>query len=117
MEPALRFIVYVVAAEGLDRFGGSGAGFLAGRLTIIFRIAAGLRIPGFSVLFAFAAILRHSLGFAARRVIATFIGDGLLFFEQRFPVGDGNLIIVGVDFAKRQKTVPVSAIFDKRSLQ
>ena len=143
MEAALRFIVYVIAAQGLDRFGVSGPAPLVRYLTAITLVAGFARFAGFTglagfirvtcfsgglrilarVVFAgvFVAILRSGARIAARiasaRAIAILIGNGLLFGEQRFPVGDRNLIVIGVDFAKRQKAVPVSAILDKRSLQ
>ena len=41
----------------------------------------------------------------------------LVGFDQCLTVGDWNLIVVGMDFAKRKEAVPVSAVFDKGSLQ
>ena len=51
-----------------------------------------------------------------------FQGIGLGFFgyffgQQGFPVGDGDLIIIGMDFAEGQKPVAVSTVIDKSSLQ
>ena len=44
-------------------------------------------------------------------VVALFLG------EQRLPVGDRNLIVVGMDFGERQETVAVAAVIDERRLQ
>ena len=37
--------------------------------------------------------------------------------DQRLPVGDRDLIIVGMDFGKRQEAVTVAAVLDERRLQ
>ena len=37
--------------------------------------------------------------------------------DQRLPVGDRDLIVVGMDFAERQEAVAVAAVFDERRLQ
>ena len=37
--------------------------------------------------------------------------------QQRLPVGHGDLVVVGMDFAERQETVTVAAIFDEGGLQ
>ena len=44
-------------------------------------------------------------------VIALFLG------EQRLPVGDRNLIVVGMDFGEGQEAVAVAAVIDERRLQ
>ena len=47
-----------------------------------------------------------------------FLGGMFGFFaEQRFAVFLGNLVIVGMDFAERQKSVATAAIIDERRLQ
>ena len=48
------------------------------------------------------------LGVAVR---ALFLGD------QRLPVGDRDLIIVGMDFGERQEAVAVAAVVDEGGLQ
>src|SRR5690606_34068163 len=60
----------------------------------------------------------------ARQSFGTAVGSGLefgfrsrLFLKQRLPVGDRNLIVVGMDFVERQKVVPVAAVIDEGSLQ
>ena len=42
---------------------------------------------------------------------ALFLGD------QRLPVGDRDLIIVGMDFAERQEAVAIAAVVDEGGLQ
>ncbi len=41
----------------------------------------------------------------------------LILVDQRLPVGDRNLVIVRMDFGKRQKAVAVAAVIDKGGLQ
>ena len=52
-------------------------------------------------------------------VIVRLCGTGLLGLhrQQSLPVGDGDLVIVRVDFAERQKAVPAAAIFHEGGLQ
>ena len=40
-----------------------------------------------------------------------------LFLEQRLPVGDRDLIIVGVDFGEGEKTVAIAAVVDEGGLE
>ena len=37
--------------------------------------------------------------------------------DQALPVGDGDLIVVGMDFAEGEEAVAVAAVFDERGLQ
>ena len=56
----------------------------------------------------------------ARPPIDLVIGGALcaLFLvDQGLPVGDRNLIVVGVDFAKRQEAVAIAAVVDESGLQ
>ncbi|WP_283848209.1 hypothetical protein [Bradyrhizobium sp. WSM471] len=53
-------------------------------------------------------------------VLALFLGlaMGLLFgFDQRLPVGNRDLVIVGMDFAEGEEAVAVAAIFDESGLE
>ena len=53
-------------------------------------------------------------------VLALFLGLAmglLLGLDQRLPVGDRDLIIVRMDFGKRQEAVAVAAILDESRLQ
>src|SRR5262249_8984036 len=43
--------------------------------------------------------------------------SALLLGDQCLPVGDRDLIIVGMDFAEGQETVAVAAVIDQGSLQ
>ena len=52
--------------------------------------------------------LRLVVGLALRTF---FLGD------QRLPIGHRDLVVVGMDFAERQKTVAIAAIFDEGGLQ
>ena len=40
-----------------------------------------------------------------------------LFFQQRLPVGDRDLVIVGMDFGEREEAVAIAAVIDERRLQ
>jgi hypothetical protein len=52
------------------------------------------------------------LGFFLRLAVGALVG-----FDQRLTVGDGDLIIVGMNFAEGEKAVAVAAIFDEGGLQ
>ena len=41
----------------------------------------------------------------------------LLLVDQRLPVGDRDLVVVGVDFAKGEEAVAIAAVVDERRLQ
>ncbi len=41
----------------------------------------------------------------------------LVGLDQRLPVGDRDLVVIGVDFGKGQEAVAVAAIFDEGRLQ
>ncbi len=41
----------------------------------------------------------------------------LFLRDQRLPVGDRDLVVVGVDFGERQEAVAVAAVIDERRLQ
>jgi hypothetical protein len=53
---------------------------------------------------AVGTILGFLFGFAVRALVR---------LDQRLPVGDRNLIIIGVDFAEGQEAVAVAAILDE----
>jgi len=52
------------------------------------------------------------LGFFLRLTVGTLIG-----FDQRLTIGDGDLIVVGMNFAEGEKAVAVAAILDEGGLQ
>jgi len=52
------------------------------------------------------------LGFFLRLAVRAFVG-----FDQRLTIGDGNLVVVGMNFAEGEKTVTVAAILDEGGLQ
>jgi len=57
---------------------------------------------------------------AVGAVLALFLGLAmglLLGLDQRLPVGDRDLIIVGMDFAEGEEAVAVAAIFDESGLE
>ena len=55
---------------------------------------------------------------AAPLVLALLLALGArVLGEERLPVGDRNLVVVGMDFAEGEEAVPVPAIFDERRLK
>ncbi|WP_354082710.1 hypothetical protein [Bradyrhizobium sp. S3.3.6] len=57
---------------------------------------------------------------AVGAVLALFLGFamGLLFgLDQRLPVGDRNLVVVGMDFAEGEEAVAVATIFNESGLE
>ena len=57
---------------------------------------------------------------AAGAVVGLFFGfamGALVGLDQRLPIGDRDLVIVGMDFAEGEKAVAVAAIFDEGRLQ
>ena len=53
----------------------------------------------------------------AARLLVLVAMRARLLFEQRLPVGDRDLVIVGVDFGKGEEAVAVAAVFDEGGLQ
>ena len=51
-----------------------------------------------------------------RLVIGGAVGAFFLV-DQRLPVGDRNLVVVGMDFAERQKAMAIAAVIDEGGLQ
>jgi hypothetical protein len=41
----------------------------------------------------------------------------LVGLDQGLTVGNGNLVVIGMDFAEGEEAVPVAAIFDECGLQ
>jgi hypothetical protein len=52
------------------------------------------------------------LGFLLGLAMSALVG-----LDQRLPVGDRDLVIVGMDFAEGQKAVAVATVFDEGCLQ
>src|SRR4051812_4244320 len=71
-------------------------------------IAAAARVAVPRAAVAAGAVFGFLLGLAM---------GALVGFDQRLTVGDRDLVVVGVNFAERQETVAVAAIFDKGGLQ
>src|SRR5690606_20232502 len=96
-----------------------------GRLGIIAAIAggrsrhrlAGLRLGGDG------RRVRLATRLLATRFLGRIVGVGrmrfgfgvlaLLGLDQRLPVGDRDLVIIGVDFGEGEETVPVTAVIDE----
>ena len=56
----------------------------------------------------------------ARAPVVLVFGGALgasFFVDQRLPVGDRDLIVVGMDFAEGQKAVAIAAVVDEGGLQ
>ncbi len=116
-----------VVVRGRDR-GGRALGFRAvfGRQRVGRRIdrahigrAFGSRRRAFLVL-----VLLLDRGLGARGdlerldiVFGTAAGFGLLFGDQRLPVGDRDLVVVGMDFREGEEALAVAAILHERRLE
>src|ERR1700761_1259883 len=92
------------------------------RLLGMCRISVGALDHGALHAIAMAAAPRVAVARAAAvgAVFALFLGlamGALIGLDQRLPVGDRDLIIVGMDFAEGEEAVPVAAIFDEGGLQ
>ena len=73
-----------------------------------------------AVAMATAARIALARTAAIGTVFAFFLGlamGALIGLDQRLPVGDRDLVIIGMDFAEGQETVTVAAIFDEGGLQ
>ena len=46
-----------------------------------------------------------------------FAMGALIRFDQRLTIGDGDLVIIGMNFAEGEKAVAVAAVFDEGGLQ
>nr|WP_311979932.1 hypothetical protein [Bradyrhizobium diazoefficiens] len=87
----------------------------------------GRGIGAFDDVAADAFALTAAAGIAVARaaaavgaVLALFLGLAmglLLGLDQRLPVGDRDLVIVGMDFAEGEEAVAVTAIFDESGLE
>ena len=72
-----------------------------------------------TVAVAAAAGIAVARAAAMAAVLVLFLGlamGALVGFDQRLTVGDRDLVIIGMDFAKGQEAVPVAAILDEGSL-
>src|SRR5690606_8239857 len=65
-----------------------------------------IRLARLEVLFVFVGAQR-----------GLFLGVGLLFGQQGFPIGLGNLVIVGMDFAEGEKAVTIAPEVDESRLK
>jgi hypothetical protein len=113
----MRRVVHRVFGCGIR---GTVAGcILAGMLFAVDRFAAnrvvGLATPALVAPTAPAAS-------AATAALLVFLAveialRALILVDQRLPVGDRDLVVVRVDFGKRQEAVTVAAVFDERRLE
>ena len=73
-----------------------------------------------AVALAAAARIAVARAAAVGAVFAFFLGLAMGAFiglDQRLPVSDRDLVVIGMDFAEGQEAVPVAAIFDEGGLQ
>ena len=95
----------------------SPSGYFGGGLML--RLLAGDRFALHGV--AIAPMIRATIPMtAAPTVFCIRLGRALVEFflrDQRLPVGDRDLVVVWMDFRKRQKAVAVAAVVDKGRLK
>ena len=85
-------------------------GFAVDDIALHARSAAAARIAMPSATATSAARAVISFGFRSAM-------RALFFLDQRLTVGDRDLVVIGMDFAKGEEAVPVAAIFDEGGLQ
>ena len=88
----------------------------------ILRLPPGPAPPALGFRLGLPGIVRCLRGGAFGRRVAVFlVGLGALGFgfglKQRLPVGQRDLVVVGMDFREGEEAVPVSAVVDERGLQ
>src|SRR5690606_1990440 len=99
-----------------------GGGFLAVRFLAVFAFRLEVRIATMTAIAAAppvappAAVFRPVVGIAIG-VIFLVLGVLLLGMQQCLAIRDGDLVVIGMDFAEGKETVAVSAIFDKGCLK
>jgi len=105
----LAFVRRAFGEQGLalDRLG-RGIGALNDVAADAFALAAAAGVAVARAAAAVGAVLALFLGLA----MGLFLG-----LDQRLPVGDRDLIIVGMDFAEGEEAVAVAAIFDEGGLE
>ncbi|WP_321576631.1 hypothetical protein [Bradyrhizobium barranii] len=97
-----------VALDRLGRWIGAGLEALNDVAADAFALTAAAGIAVARPAAAVGAVLALFLGFA----MGLFLG-----LDQRLPVGDRDLVVVGMDFAEGEEAVAVAAIFDKGGLE
>ena len=96
-------VVVAVFVDGLLA-GGFLMGLVGGFVGSLFAGFAGRSVPGGAPF--------------ALRFNRTLLGDLALFrLDQRLPVRDGDLVVVGMDFREGEETVPVPAVIDECRLK
>ena len=120
--PSFGHVLPVVAAKRFDRRGGrrlvAVAAFgIALALALSLALALGSNVMNFGIGLGIGLGFQR-IGWTRVFLFGLVSGQlGLLLGDQRLAVGNGDLIIVGMNFAERQEAVPVAAVFDERRLQ
>jgi len=110
----------------------NGSGLKSGELALAFRMLADWRLGGALIgsrdlrgRDGFLAMVAGGRGGPASTSVAAwagliilrFAGRSRLFGDQRLAIGDRDLVVIRVDFAECQETVPVAAIIDEGRLK
>ena len=108
------FLVRFTAAVGRGRSGFDGSGFAGFRRLFALRggFILGLLADRLGGLGALGAVAVALVGGVLGR-----LGRARLLGDQRLPVGDRNLVIVGMDFVEGEEAVAIAAVIDERRLQ
>ena len=102
----------LILGGGIQRHQWRHLGLFLAAIAVFLDLFVGFRLLGLFILGRRAGDLE-----ALDIVFLAAAGLGLLFGQQRLPVGHGDLVIVGMDFGKGQETLAIAAIFDKGGLQ
>ncbi|WP_349546194.1 hypothetical protein [Bradyrhizobium guangdongense] len=91
------------------------------------RLGRGIGLEAFDDVAAYALAMTAAAGVAVARtaaavraILALFLGLAMGLFlglDQRLPVGDRDLIIVGMNFAESEEAVAIAAIFHEGGLE
>ncbi|WP_271519937.1 MULTISPECIES: hypothetical protein [Bradyrhizobium] len=91
------------------------------------RLGRGIGLEAFDDVAAYALAMTAAAGVAVARtaaavraILALFLGLAMGLFlglDQRLPVGDRDLIIVGMNFAESEEAVAITAIFHEGGLE
>jgi hypothetical protein len=101
---------FIAMGRVSDGLVGARLGVLAGRFVAAYRRTAAAVAP------AVGAAAAPTSGAPVYFVLGLAVG-ALFLGQQRLPVGDRDLVVVGMNFAECQEAMAVAAIFDERRLQ
>ena len=118
----LALLAQFVGSAFVDRRAGrAGADLVVGLAIVVGVIVVAVIVVAVVAVVAIVAIFVVVIVVVIAKVGAAqplFLGGMLgLFGEQGVAVGLGDLVVIGMDFAEREKAVAIAAVIDERRLQ